>query len=129
MKSVATHLPENVSWFDASGSVDVEDDIFDNKLFRPSLMLESPELLEVLKFSDGGVPQHWRWRGIETKCILSDGPEVISEAWWQGFGNPRGRFYFRVQDASGCWLWIFWTQTNGSNLIEDGLWYLHGWWA
>lgn len=124
MKSVATHLPEDVSWFDSAGSIDIEDGAAGVGLFRPSVVLTSPELLEVLEFSDGGIPCHWRWRGVEGRCVLSDGPEVISGPWWRDCDDQRGRFYFRVQEASGCWLWMFWSRLSGCDL-----WYVHGWWA
>jgi protein ImuB len=48
------------------------------------------------------------------------GPERIAGAWWRGERFVRD--YYRLQDESGRWLWVFRERFAGR-------WFVHGWWS
>ncbi len=73
-----------------------------------------------------GPPSWLRWRDESLTITAGIGPERIAAEWWRE-ANPNAsalptRDYFKVQDASGRWLWVY-------REIETGRWFLHGEWA
>ena len=55
---------------------------------------------------------------LETMEIVSaTGPERIETGWWRG--RLVGRDYYRVETATGHWLWVF-------HRLCDDRWFLHG---
>ena len=105
---------------------------------RPSLLLASPEPLEVIAVSPDGPPSWLKWRGRAQRIVSSLGPERIAGQWWaegtqarrhegtKGGGGPEGtggtRDYFKVQDEQGRWLWVY-------RQLESNCWFVHGQWA
>jgi protein ImuB len=77
-------------------------------------------------------PSVVRWRGTERHIVAGFGPERIAAEWWRGTLAPAravdgsqgndARDYYRVQDSTGLWTWVF-RQTATSR------WYIHGYWA
>jgi protein ImuB len=109
---------------------------------RPTLLLDKPELIEVMSVTPDGPPQWMKWRGEEFVVVASDGPERIAGEWWRsgvaaGLGEaaPRcetaslcdasARDYFRIQIKSGRWLWVY----RVRNHLARGQWFVHGEWA
>ena len=65
-------------------------------------------------------------RGAVRRVLVSMGPERIEPEWWRGKHgvdpSHSVRDYFKIQDETGCWLWIYREGTTGE-------WFLHGQWA
>jgi protein ImuB len=109
---------------------------------RPSLLFERPEPIEVMALTPDGVPSWMRWRGVARSIISGGGPERLAEPWWDiARDEPalashdrdaadelpaapplRARDYFRVQDETGRWLWVY-------RRLDTGRWFVHGEWA
>lgn len=92
---------------------------------RPSLLLPKPEPVQTIAMLPDKPPSFLHWRGTKLKIITGIGPERISPEWWASSGS-RAHFaerdYFKVQDDSGRWLWVYRDQ-------ESLEWFLHGVWA
>lgn len=94
---------------------------------RPSRLLEIPERVRVLSVTpDGPVLKLWRGGSRhagdgqdERKIVASIGPERMSTEWWRG--REPSRDYFRVQEESGRWLWLYQER-------QTRAWFLHGEW-
>jgi protein ImuB len=56
--------------------------------------------------------------------VLRDGPERIESGWWDG-GDVR-RDYFVAEAPEGGLAWIYRDHRRG---LDDGEWFLHGWFA
>jgi protein ImuB len=95
---------------------------------RPSHLCFAPEPTEVRVDEGSGALLALRWRGEERRILRELGPERLCAPWWTvpppsaGASRPpaQTRDYYRVQDVSGRWLWIF-------RLGER--WFVHGEWA
>lgn len=88
---------------------------------RPSVLLDTPEALRVaLPAESPSVPAALTWRGRTTPLTRVIGPERLAAEWWTGMASTRD--YFKVQDDSGRWLWVF-------HDARTERWYLHGLWA
>ncbi|HWB18877.1 MAG TPA: DNA polymerase Y family protein [Phycisphaerales bacterium] len=99
---------------------------------RPSMLLDSPESIEVMALTPDGPVMRLQWRGQEHRVIASFGPERIGPEWWHsrngaGDSAKRTRDYFRVQDEEGRWLWVF-RECSGAG-AKPGEWFIHGEWA
>jgi len=87
---------------------------------RPSRLLEAPEPVRVLAVTpDGPVIRLWR-HGVERRVLGSIGPERLGGEWW--CSREPSRDYFRLQEESGRWLWLFQERTSRE-------WFLHGEWT
>lgn len=95
---------------------------------RPSRLLFEPEPTDVQRDPESGALLALRWRGEERRLVGAFGPERLCGPWWQlPIPPPEAtrppnttRDYYRVQDASGRWLWVFsWSDR----------WFVHGEWA
>jgi protein ImuB len=95
---------------------------------RPSILLAQPERIEVMAMTPDGPPIWMRWRGVTRSLIIAHGPERIAGEWWHGLTRSRNdrrtRDYFKVQDETGRWWWMF-RNTAGTG----DSWFLHGIWA
>ncbi len=98
---------------------------------RPSLLFAKPEPVTTIAMLPDKPPSFLLWRGKKLKIISGIGPERIAPEWWsapsahgsQGAGlQLRERDYFKVQDDSGRWLWVY----RDQGTLE---WFLHGVWA
>lgn len=91
---------------------------------RPSLLLSPPEPAQAIAMLPDKPPSWLQWRGKKLKLLKGSGPERILEEWWRE-GLPKalsGRDYFKVQDETGRWLWVF----RESETLN---WFVHGLWA
>lgn len=86
---------------------------------RPSRLVSPPEAVRVLAVTpDGPVIRLWRGER-ERRVVGSVGPERLGAAWWRR--REPARDYFRVQDESGRWLWLYQDRTSRE-------WFVHGEW-
>lgn len=92
---------------------------------RPSLLLPQPEPVTTIAMLPDKPPSFIQWRGKKVKIITGIGPERIAPEWWAS-SLERSQFserdYFKVQDDSGRWLWVYRDQRSLS-------WFLHGVWV
>jgi protein ImuB len=92
---------------------------------RPSLLLPKPEPISTISMLPDKPPSFLQWRGRKVRVVTGIGPERIAPEWW-GSSLERSRFserdYFKVQDDSGRWLWVYRDQGTQE-------WFLHGIWA
>lgn len=97
---------------------------------RPSCILPVPEQITCIALLPDRAPSWMRWRGKAYHIVKSAEPisglERIAHEWWNTGINSgealRARDYFRVQDATGRWLWIFRDSATQK-------WFVHGIWA
>jgi protein ImuB len=87
---------------------------------RPSLLLERPEPAEAIAVTPDGPPWVLRRGGRERTIVRAIGPERIAGEWWR-FREPT-RDYFKVQDDTGRWLWVY-------REVQTNRWFIHGEWA
>ncbi|MEM8794237.1 MAG: DNA polymerase Y family protein [Pseudomonadota bacterium] len=95
-------------------------------LFRPIRLFERPEAIEALAGLPDGPPLRFRWRKLSYRVVKADGPERISDLWWQTPGkNGLTRDYYRVEDEDGRRFWLY---RNGLYDNESDVpgWYMHG---
>ena len=77
---------------------------------RPPYFLDIPEQVEVISMLPDKPPSRMTWDGLELKIIKGLGPERIANEWWREELDTsliKERDYFRIQDETGRWLWIF----------------------
>lgn len=87
---------------------------------RPSRLLNPPEPVRVLAVTPDG-PVIRLWSGdTERRVLGSIGPERLSAAWWNR--REPARDYFRVQEESGRWLWLYQDRHSRE-------WFVHGEWV
>ena len=134
LESVSTHLPERafgqrpVLETDQAGVPWVADRHPD----RPSVLLDRPDPIQVVAATPDGPPSWLRWRGVEHRVRTAIGPHRIAGEWWKQERHEgtearrheggRARDYFKVEEDSGRWLWVF-------RELATGRWFVHGQWA
>lgn len=109
---------------------------------RPSILLARPECIEVMAMTPDGPPIWMRWRGIGHALISAHGPERLSGEWWRWLthrcDDRRTRDYFRVQDETGRWWWVYRASAGDRDASSSapstgrsvsGEWFVHGIWA
>lgn len=92
---------------------------------RPSLLFSRPEPVQTIAMLPDNPPSFLHWRGKKLRIITGIGPERIAPEWWassESSSHFAERDYFKVQDDSGRWLWLYREQ-------ESLEWFLHGVWA
>ena len=91
---------------------------------RPSYIFPVPEPAKAVSMLPDKPPSLLMWQGKNYRIIRGVGPERISGEWWKRkrFGDAETRDYFKVQDHTGRWLWVF--KNLGS--LE---WFVHGVWS
>ena len=92
---------------------------------RPSFLLPKPEPVSTIAMLPDKPPSFIQWRGKKVKILTGIGPERIAPEWWSTSVDDSHfseRDYFKIQDDSGRWLWVFREQRT----LE---WFLHGVWA
>jgi len=92
---------------------------------RPSVLLTPPEPARAIEpGAPGQAPASMFWRGRVRTLCKAIGPERLADAWWERCGpggDTPARDYFRVQDQSGYWLWIYHESASNRWLVQ-GLW-------
>lgn len=93
---------------------------------RPTRLIDPPRAVQVVALSPDGPVVRIRIDGEDTGILTSIGPERIGEEWWRSTSGGAGdalhaRDYFRLQDQTGRWLWVF-------RHDPTGRWWLHGAW-
>jgi protein ImuB len=141
LKERASHIPER-SCVEVSALADGPGDRHTDRLAmaaggdqrsrqpRPLHLLPSPEPIEVIAPIPDGPPALFRWRRLQHRVALAEGPERIAPEWWLtddgcAADNPaRTRDYYRVEDSEGRRFWLY-----REGLYLAGItprWYLHG---
>jgi protein ImuB len=92
---------------------------------RPLLMLERPEIAEVMAQVPDGPPIRFRWRKVRYEVTRSEGPERIACEWWKDGRAAHTRDYFRVETSDGHRLWLFRHGLYGRE-SDSPKWYVHG---
>ncbi len=130
-----THLPEKVD-----GNVGVAGDAGEAvrgeflQPVRPMRLLSNPEPVEAIAPVPEGPPVRFRWRRKLHVVVHVEGPERISDEWWNsGPGNqdmphqkPRHtRDYFRIEDDKGYRYWLY-RQGLYASETNSPRWYMHG---
>jgi protein ImuB len=104
---------------------------------QPSLLYDTPEVIEVIAVTPDGPPSWLRWRGEAHRVATATGPQRIGPQWWTvgkagGKGDTQARSdeiatrdYFKVQLDSGAWLWVY-RQLHPQGPTH---WFAHGQWA
>lgn len=85
---------------------------------RPSQLLHPPRPLQVMALGPDGPVIRVRWANRDLTITASLGPERICGQWWRA--DRFVRDYFRVQDDTGQWRWLF--------RDHLGQWFCHGQW-
>jgi protein ImuB len=93
---------------------------------RPSVLIDPPEPARVMALSPDGPVMAVSWRGRDARVVSCAGPERISGEWWRG--REPARDYFRAQEESGRWLWLF-REAGGGGAGGAAAWFVHGEWA
>jgi protein ImuB len=90
---------------------------------RPSVFFQNPEEIKVISMLPDKPPSWLRWKGRESRVVRGMGPERISQAWWdKRCDEQRERDYFKIQDDTGRWLWVF-------RESRSQRWFVHGVWG
>lgn len=112
---------------------------------RPTLLLPSPEPVEVTALTPDGPVMTIRWRGQWRQVIACVGPERLGPEWWrwrtmQGEAStnaqrrhiapllvqcreaPPDRDYFALQTETGRWMWV-------CRQVGTRRWFVHGQWS
>ncbi len=94
-------------------------------LTRPVMLLDHPEMVDVLAAVPDGPPVRFRWRKVPYEVVRSEGPERIACEWWRDGRGAFARDYFRVEEREGRRFWIF---RYGLYVRETSrpTWYMHG---
>ena len=124
-----THIPERrftmapAIHADKQSNVAVE--ILPETITRPLVLLQRPELAEVVAEVPEGPPIQFRWRKVQYRVLRSEGPERIACEWWKDGRGAYSRDYFRIETQDGYRLWIF---RHGLYERETASpnWYVHG---
>ncbi len=131
----ASYLPEASFGYRSitSPSRRSEDSAITHRLFmkRPSYLFNAPQPISAIAMLPDKPPSQLTWQGQRLKVTSAEGPERICLEWWQHslstsqvttHGNHASRDYFRVQDQTGRWLWVF-----RDNAAKN--WFIHGMWV
>ncbi|MDC0358342.1 DNA polymerase Y family protein, partial [Oligoflexia bacterium] len=94
------------------------------RVFYPPFLFAHPEPATTMALLPDTPPSRITWRRRAYKILKGTGPERIFPEWWQADlkQQTEEREYFKVQDETGRWLWIF---RNRQTLK----WFVHGIWT
>jgi len=128
-ETVETHIPERRFGMAAAmhhkkrASPALED--VPQTITRPLVLLNRPELAEVISQVPEGPPIRFRWRKAHYEVLRTEGPERIACEWWKDGRGTYTRDYFRIETRDGHRLWLF---RNGLYERETSTpkWYVHG---
>lgn len=90
---------------------------------RPSILFMTPRPLRVMAVMPDSPPFWLEWQKQRLRVVYGEGPERIAPEWWGRDSTLcHTRDYFKVQVASGSWLWIF-------RELRREEWFVHGIWT
>lgn len=92
---------------------------------RPTLLLPTPEPVEVTAPIPDYPPMLFRYKGILHKIVRADGPERIEQEWWLQQGQHRDYYY--VEDEEGRRYWLF--RLGHYDAEKTYTWFIHGFFA
>ena len=118
------HLPERaVASVPASAAnANVESPATDPVLLppRPPVLLDVPRPVDVIAVTPDGPLRRMTWNHQALDIRTTIGPERLASAWWDDDRlTAATRDYFRVQDHTGRWWWVY-------RQLETPGWYVHG---
>lgn len=133
-----SHLPERSFEFvpialqtnrSAAGAAAVNQPVL-AVLDRPPLLLAEPEPIAVTALLPDSPPSQLIWQGRRYRLLRGVGPERIAQEWWKelSLSGNKTRDYFKVQDSTGRWLWIF-REGELTDESEPARWFMHGIWG
>jgi len=93
---------------------------------RPLRLFDPPQPVDVVADVPDGPPARFTWRRIEHAVVSAEGPERIAAEWWRRPGSAA-RDYYRIEDASGCRVWLYREGQYGGPV--EPRWYIHGMFA
>jgi protein ImuB len=93
---------------------------------RPLRLFDPPQPVDVVADVPDGPPARFTWRRIEHNVASAEGPERIAPEWWRRPGAVA-RDYYRIEDASGCRVWLYREGQYGDPV--EPRWYIHGMFA
>ncbi len=92
---------------------------------RPPYFLSTPQPAQVVALMPDSPPARIIWQGQRLKIIHGKGPERINAEWWHSQLNSEisldARDYFKIQDETGRWLWVFRDQRTSEWFVQ-GMW-------
>ncbi len=145
IEPVESHLPESCFRRRSVMEPDVKVEADVTSADRPTLLLPSPEPVEVTALTPDGPVMTIRWRGRWRQVIACVGPERLGPEWWrwrtaqaepttnaqrrrlaqlqaQCREAPPDRDYFALQTETGRWMWV-------CRQVGTGRWFVHGQWS
>lgn len=87
---------------------------------RPIRLLVEPKPIRVIATVPDGSPHVFDLSSKRHEVLSAEGPERIEAAWWRG--QTVRRDYWRVETTTGARFWVF-------RRLQDGAWFLHGYFA
>ena len=89
---------------------------------RPPLLLDRPRPVNVIAVTPDGPLRRMVWEHQTLNIRTTLGPERLASVWWDDDRlTPTTRDYFRVQDHTGRWWWVY-------RQLETPGWFVHGRW-
>lgn len=126
MRPVESHLPEHASLFEKTvQNKKSRQCSLVGDLDRPSVLYVSPQLIRETNVTHDGSLSGFTYQQQQINILSSYGPERVLGTWWhlpEVSQAAIARDYFKVQDESGTWWWVF-------RNIMTSKWYVHGVWA
>jgi len=96
---------------------------------RPPLLFPTPQPMRTFAMLPDRPPTWFEWRGKRHTVRHSRGPECVAAGWnnaglalAEELDACQTREYFRLEDESGRWLWVFRER-------ESFRWFVHGVWT
>lgn len=128
VQPIASHLPERSSRMVSAIQTSADDasawperDPCSPPL-RPLHLFDPPHPIEAIALAPDSPPARFRWRRMDHRVVLAEGPERIEGEWWRR--RERVRDYYRVEDQNGRRFWVFRAGRFGED--PPPRWYLHG---
>lgn len=131
----ASHVPEGAVMFESLAQAGLPETPVQHdwraderaRLPRPLRLLGAPEPVEVVAEVPDGPPARFRWRRVDYRVAVAEGPERLAPEWWRrppGAPPAPTRDYFRVEDTDGRRFWLYRDGLFGE--VAAPRWYLHG---
>lgn len=94
---------------------------------RPVRLLDPPQPVDVMTLLPDDPPVAFIWRRKRHRLRRIEGPERVAGEWWKRAEERHAiRDFYRVEDEEGRRFWLF-RHGDGPDIeIEDGGWFLQG---